>query len=108
MNLIQRALNTRLGKGIVFSTALTTALLTNGCDTAREVELETREYDGPVTIELIQNVRTGDKDIYYFFVKDSTGNNIAYMMNVGKPTEIKIERDDGRVYSLDDKGIRNK
>ena len=76
-----------------------------GCDNAGEVELAQREYNGKVTIRLVQEVKFAEYDLYKLEIRDSTGAMLGYLKSY-QVDDGQISLSPGKVYDLDEKGVR--
>ena len=76
-----------------------------GCDNSGEVELAQREYNGKVTIRLVQEVKFAEYDSYKLEVRDSTGAMLGRLRSY-QVDDGQIYLSPGKVYDFDEKGIR--
>ena len=78
----------------------------SGCDTDGKLELAVRQSDGPVKIQLIQDVRFGSLDRYILEVVNMDGKTLAYMSSVGEPEVARIKLSPDKTYHLNMRGVR--
>lgn len=76
-----------------------------GCDTSGEVELANRQYEGKVTIRLVQEVKRGTSDMYRLEIRDSLGNPLGFMTTY-RPLKGKVSLSPEKEYNLKEKGVR--
>ncbi len=76
-------------------------LLTTACDTQRDIELVTKEVEGPCKITLTQNVIPVQLDEYTLTVNDKNGQVIVYLRSFKREPLFKLYSD-GKEYTLED------